>query len=258
MAGSPSRQELRRARPAPWLACPARPACPAPPGPSTGDELVATEIIFGGTLAELEPEEAVALLSALVFQVGYAPAHPAPRPARGAPTSLCAAVGAPILLLLEGATGGARTGSPQWRPIPWQPHRFAPCAMAATAAAGEEPERAGADAAAAAGAGGGGDAGAAGKAAPPAATALPPLAGGPAERLAPARPAQQLSCATLRLHGLAAKRVHLLTPHDSRPCNRAGGRRSAGVRAADCARGVCGCHSQLWAGRGAAPAACRG
>ncbi|KAL4421866.1 hypothetical protein ABPG77_003668 [Micractinium sp. CCAP 211/92] len=35
---------------------------------NSGDELVATEIIFGGTLAELEPEEAVALLSALVFQ----------------------------------------------------------------------------------------------------------------------------------------------------------------------------------------------
>lgn len=35
-----------------------------------GDELVATELIFGGVLAELEPQEAVALLSALVFQVG--------------------------------------------------------------------------------------------------------------------------------------------------------------------------------------------
>jgi hypothetical protein len=31
---------------------------------------VATELIFGGVLAELEPEEAVALLAALVFQVG--------------------------------------------------------------------------------------------------------------------------------------------------------------------------------------------
>lgn len=30
---------------------------------------MATEIIFGGVLSELEPEEAVALLSALVFQV---------------------------------------------------------------------------------------------------------------------------------------------------------------------------------------------
>ncbi len=36
-------------------------------GPA-GDELVATELIFGGVLADLEPEEAVALLSALVFQ----------------------------------------------------------------------------------------------------------------------------------------------------------------------------------------------
>lgn len=47
-----------------------RPASPTPPNPqvNSGDELVATEIIFGGTLAELEPEEAVALLSALVFQ----------------------------------------------------------------------------------------------------------------------------------------------------------------------------------------------
>ncbi|KAL4444150.1 hypothetical protein ABPG75_011887 [Micractinium tetrahymenae] len=35
---------------------------------NSGDELVATEMIFGGILAELEPEEAVALLSALVFQ----------------------------------------------------------------------------------------------------------------------------------------------------------------------------------------------
>jgi len=36
---------------------------------SSGDELVATEVIFAGVLSELEPEEAVALLSALVFQV---------------------------------------------------------------------------------------------------------------------------------------------------------------------------------------------
>lgn len=35
---------------------------------NSGDELVATEIIFSGILADLEPEEAVALLSALVFQ----------------------------------------------------------------------------------------------------------------------------------------------------------------------------------------------
>lgn len=35
---------------------------------NSGDELVATELIFGGILGELQPEEAVALLSALVFQ----------------------------------------------------------------------------------------------------------------------------------------------------------------------------------------------
>lgn len=38
------------------------------PSHCAGDELVATELIFGGVLAELEPEEAVALLAALVFQ----------------------------------------------------------------------------------------------------------------------------------------------------------------------------------------------
>eukprot|EP00887_Chlorella_sp_A99_P001266 scaffold14.g1266.t1 len=38
---------------------------------NSGDELVATELIFGGVLTELEPEEAVALLSALVFQAGW-------------------------------------------------------------------------------------------------------------------------------------------------------------------------------------------
>lgn len=38
-----------------------------------GDELVATELIFGGVLAELEPEEAVALLAALVFQARRRP-----------------------------------------------------------------------------------------------------------------------------------------------------------------------------------------
>ncbi len=36
---------------------------------NSGDELVATEMIFAGVLTELTPEEAVALLSALVFQV---------------------------------------------------------------------------------------------------------------------------------------------------------------------------------------------
>ena len=35
---------------------------------NSGDELVATELIFGGVLTELTPEEAVSLLSALVFQ----------------------------------------------------------------------------------------------------------------------------------------------------------------------------------------------
>ena len=37
---------------------------------NSADELVATEIIFGGALSEMEPGEAGALLSALVFQVG--------------------------------------------------------------------------------------------------------------------------------------------------------------------------------------------
>ncbi len=36
---------------------------------NTADELLATELIFAGVLSELEPEEAIALLSALVFQV---------------------------------------------------------------------------------------------------------------------------------------------------------------------------------------------
>lgn len=35
---------------------------------NSGDELVGTEMIFSGVLADLEPAEAVALLSALVFQ----------------------------------------------------------------------------------------------------------------------------------------------------------------------------------------------
>ena len=38
---------------------------------NSGDELVATEMIFAGVLTELTPEEAVALLSALVFQVQF-------------------------------------------------------------------------------------------------------------------------------------------------------------------------------------------
>ena len=36
---------------------------------SAGNELVTTEIVFAGVLSELTPEEAVAILSALVFQV---------------------------------------------------------------------------------------------------------------------------------------------------------------------------------------------
>lgn len=36
---------------------------------NSGDELAATELIFGGVLTQLTPEEAVAVLSALVFQV---------------------------------------------------------------------------------------------------------------------------------------------------------------------------------------------
>ena len=38
---------------------------------NSGDELVTTEMIFAGVLAELTPEEAVAVLSALVFQVSW-------------------------------------------------------------------------------------------------------------------------------------------------------------------------------------------
>lgn len=38
---------------------------------NSGDELVATELIFAGVLAELSPEQAVALLSALVFQARF-------------------------------------------------------------------------------------------------------------------------------------------------------------------------------------------
>lgn len=36
---------------------------------ASGDELITTEIIFSGVLVALSPEEAAALLSALVFQV---------------------------------------------------------------------------------------------------------------------------------------------------------------------------------------------
>lgn len=36
---------------------------------NSGDEMVATEMIFTGFLTELDPEEAVALVSAFVFQV---------------------------------------------------------------------------------------------------------------------------------------------------------------------------------------------
>ncbi len=55
-------------------------AFPQPPNPpipfvalssSPQDELVATEAVFSGLLGELSPEEAVALMSALVFQVGW-------------------------------------------------------------------------------------------------------------------------------------------------------------------------------------------
>ena len=35
---------------------------------NSGDELASTELIFGGVLTQLTPEEAVAVLSALVFQ----------------------------------------------------------------------------------------------------------------------------------------------------------------------------------------------
>lgn len=39
---------------------------------NSGDELASTELIFGGVLTQLTPEEAVAVLSALVFQVCFA------------------------------------------------------------------------------------------------------------------------------------------------------------------------------------------
>ncbi|CAL8471306.1 g10848 [Coccomyxa elongata] len=45
---------------------------------NSGDELVATEMIFAGVLTELTPEEAVALLSALVFQEKSDVEAPAP------------------------------------------------------------------------------------------------------------------------------------------------------------------------------------
>lgn len=38
---------------------------------NSGDELAATELVYGGVLTDLEPEEAVALLSALVFQARH-------------------------------------------------------------------------------------------------------------------------------------------------------------------------------------------
>ena len=42
---------------------------------NSGDELAATELIFGGVLTQLTPEEAVAVLSALVFQVPIGATH---------------------------------------------------------------------------------------------------------------------------------------------------------------------------------------
>lgn len=42
---------------------------------NSGDELAATELIFGGVLTQLTPEEAVAVLSALVFQVPIGASH---------------------------------------------------------------------------------------------------------------------------------------------------------------------------------------
>ncbi len=40
---------------------------------STTDELILTELLFEGVLGDLNPAEAVALLSALVFQVRHLP-----------------------------------------------------------------------------------------------------------------------------------------------------------------------------------------
>jgi antiviral helicase SKI2 len=39
------------------------------------DELLSTELLFRGLLTGLSPEEAVALMSALVFQVRQQPGH---------------------------------------------------------------------------------------------------------------------------------------------------------------------------------------
>lgn len=38
----------------------------------SGDEMIATEMIFSGVLTDLDPAEAAGLLSALVFQVNLA------------------------------------------------------------------------------------------------------------------------------------------------------------------------------------------
>jgi antiviral helicase SKI2 len=43
---------------------------------STTEELILTELLFEGVLGDLSPAEAVALLSALVFQVRTPPTHP--------------------------------------------------------------------------------------------------------------------------------------------------------------------------------------
>jgi len=47
---------------------------------NSGDELASTELIFGGVLTQLTPEEAVAVLSALVFQasINILPTHAVP------------------------------------------------------------------------------------------------------------------------------------------------------------------------------------
>jgi superfamily II RNA helicase len=74
MCGRPPTARPSEANAAPCARAQGRVACEV----NSGDELVATELIFAGVLAELAPEEAVALLSALVFQARAAPRAAAP------------------------------------------------------------------------------------------------------------------------------------------------------------------------------------
>jgi hypothetical protein len=94
VAGEPPAWEQREAIERRAARAQGRVACEV----NSGDELVATELIFAGVLAELAPEEAVALLSALVFQ---ARAARRPRGRRGRARCSCCAFAGPL------ACGGA-------------------------------------------------------------------------------------------------------------------------------------------------------